>query len=65
MNLIELQTFLKYGFTEVKKSSIVDVQLGSKYASVSMTFHLTFLKRTSFIVEIFYKVLFSQREIKS
>ena len=63
MNLIELQTFLKYGFTEVKKSSIVDVQLGSKYASVSMTFHLTFLKRTSFIV--FYKVLFSQREIKS
>ena len=39
-----------------EKSSIVDVQLGSKYASVSMTLHLEFLK---------CKVLFSQREIKS
>ena len=30
--------FLKYGLTKVKKkSSIVDVRLGSKYASVNIT----------------------------
>ena len=40
-NLIELSTFLKYGLTEVKKSFIVDVRLGSKYASVGITLHLT------------------------
>ena len=39
-NLIQLSTFSKYGLTEVKKAP--DVQLGS----VSMTLHLTFLKRT-------------------
>ena len=36
---IELSTFIKYGLTEVKKSSIVDVGLGSKYASVNITLH--------------------------
>ena len=46
-NSIELSTFLKYGLTEVKKAAfIVHIQLGSKYASVSVTLHLTFLKRT-------------------
>ena len=55
-NSIELSSFLKYGLTDGKKSCIVDVQLSSKYASVSMTLHLEFLKS---------KVLFSQREIKS
>ena len=32
------------------KSSIIDVQIGSKYASVSITLHLTFLE------ELFWKV---------
>ena len=36
-NSIKLSTFLKYGLAEVKKSSIVDVWLGSKYASVNIT----------------------------
>ena len=36
-NSIELSTFLKYGLIEMKKSSIVDVRLGAKYASVSIT----------------------------
>ena len=44
-NSIELSMFLKYGLTKVKKSSVKDVQLGSKYASVSITLHLTFLKK--------------------
>ena len=49
-NSIELSTFLKYGLTfQSEKSSIVDVQLGSKYASVNITLHLTFFKRTFFI----------------
>ena len=45
-NSIELSTFIKYGLTEVTKSSIVDIQLGSKYASVNITLHLTFFRRT-------------------
>ena len=36
-NLIKLSTFLKYGLTKVKKSSIEDVRLGSKYSSVNIT----------------------------
>ena len=32
-----------------KKSTIVDVQLGSKYASANVTLHLTFFRRTLFI----------------
>ena len=36
-NSIELSTFLKYGLNI--KSSIVDVQLCSKYASVNITLH--------------------------
>ena len=44
-NLIKLSTFLKYGLPKVKKSYTVHVQLGSKYASVSITLHLTFLKK--------------------
>ena len=44
---IELSTFLKYGLTEVKKTSIVDVRLGSKYASMNITLRLTFLKEHS------------------
>ena len=42
---IKLSTFLKYGLTKVK-SYLVDVWLGSKYASVSITLPLEFLKRT-------------------
>ena len=30
----------------LQKSSIVDVWLGSKYAFVNMTLHLTFLRKT-------------------
>ena len=45
-NLIELSTFLKYSLTEMKKAPIVEVRLGSKYASVTITLHLTFLKST-------------------
>ena len=45
-NSIELSMLLKYGLTKVRKSSIIDIQLGSKYASVSITLHLTFLKGT-------------------
>ena len=30
----------------MKKSSIVDVRLGSKYASMNVPLHLTFFKRT-------------------
>ena len=44
-NSIKLSMFLKYGLTD-EKSSIVDVWLGSKYASVNITLHLTFFKRT-------------------
>ena len=35
-NSIKLSTFLKYSLTQVKKNSIVDVWLGSKYASVNI-----------------------------
>ena len=54
-NLIELSIFLKYGLPEVKKSYTVHVQLGSKYVSVSITLHFTFLKKNSFlnVTEIF------------
>ena len=45
-NSIKLSTFLKYELAEVEKNSIIDVRLGSKYAFVSITLHLTFLKRT-------------------
>ena len=41
-NSIEFSTFLKYGFAEVKKNSIADIRLGSKYASVDITLNLTF-----------------------
>ena len=36
----------KVWFNRSEKSCIVDVQLGSKYASVKITLHLTFFKRT-------------------
>ena len=36
-NSIKLSMFLKYSLTEVKKSSITDLRLGSKYASVNIT----------------------------
>ena len=35
---IKLSTFLKYGLTKVKNTFIIDVWLGSKYASVNITF---------------------------
>ena len=44
-NLIKLSTFLKHDLPKVKKSYTVHVQLGSKYASVSITLHLPFLKK--------------------
>ena len=37
-NSIKLSTFLKYGLTEVKRCSIVNVWLGSKYASVNILY---------------------------
>ena len=36
-NSIKLSTFLRYSLTQVKKNSIVDAWLGSKYASVNIT----------------------------
>ena len=47
-NSIKLSTFLTQ-LNQSEKSSMVDVRLGSKYASVNMASHLTFLKRTQFI----------------
>ena len=44
-NSIELSIF-KIQFNRSQKSSIADVWLGSKYASVNITLHLTFFKRT-------------------
>ena len=41
-NSIELSMFLKYGLTEMKKSSIADVRHCSKDAFVNITFHLIF-----------------------
>ena len=66
-NLIKLSTFLKYGLPKVKKSYTVHVQLGSKYASVSIALHLTFLKKKTVFCMLmkFLKVLFSERKIKS
>ena len=45
-NSIELSMFFEICFNQSEKSSIVDVQLGSKYASVKITSHLIFFKRT-------------------
>ena len=39
----------KIWFNQSEKSSIVDVRLGSQYASVNITLRLTFFKRTFFI----------------
>ena len=68
-NLIKLSTFLKYDLPKVKKSYTVHVQLGSKYASVSITLHLPFLKKKKkkvfCMLMKFLKVLFSERKIKS
>ena len=47
-NSIKLSMFLKYGLTD-EKSSIADVWLGSKYASVNKTLCIAFFKRTYFI----------------
>ena len=41
-NSIELSMFLEYSMTKVKKAA----SHMFKYASVSITLHLTFLKRT-------------------
>ena len=41
-----IEYVFKIFFNQSEKSSIVDVRLGSKYASVNITLHLTFLKRT-------------------
>ena len=51
-NLIKLSTLLAYG----EKSSIIDVWLGLTYASVKITLHSTFFKRTWFI-ESYWKSL--------
>ena len=67
-NLIKLSTFLKYGLPKVKKSYTVHVQLGYKYASVSINLHLPFLKKKKKVFCMlmkFLKVLFSERKIKS
>ena len=42
----QIEYVFKIWFNQSEKSSIVDVRLGSKYASVNITLHLTFLKRT-------------------
>ena len=48
-NLIELSTIFKTWLKRSEKSSIIDVRLGSKYASVSIPLHLTILKSTEFV----------------
>ena len=41
-----IKDVLKIWLNPSEKRSIVDVRLGSKYETVSITLHLTFLKRT-------------------
>ena len=43
-NSIELSTFFKISLNRSKKSYIVDVRLDSKYASMNIALHLTFLE---------------------
>ena len=40
----QIKHVFKIWFDQSEKSSITDVRLGSKYASVNITLHLTFLK---------------------
>ena len=42
----QIEYIFEIWFNQNEKSSILDVQLGSKYASVNITSHLTFFKRT-------------------
>ena len=44
-----IEYVFKIWFSRSEKSTILDIQLGSKYASVNINLHLTFLKRTWFI----------------
>ena len=43
------ESVFKIWFNQSERGSMVDVRLGSKYASVNITLHLTFFKRTQFI----------------
>ena len=49
MQFDRIKYVFKIWFNQSEKSSIVDVQLSSKYASVKITLHFPFLKRTLFI----------------
>ena len=42
----QIEYIFKIWFNQSENSSIVDVRLGSKYASMNITLHLTFFKRT-------------------
>ena len=48
----------------LKKSCTVDIQLGSKYASVNITLHLTFLRRTKFMESWWNFLSFYLKKIK-
>ena len=41
-NLIELSMFKKW-FNRNEKSSVIDIELGSNYASVNIILHLTYI----------------------
>ena len=45
----QIEYVFKIWFNGSEKSSIMDVRLDSKYASVNITLHLTFSKRTQTI----------------
>ena len=59
-NWIKLSTFLKYGLIEEKKSSIVDIQFSSKYASVSILYIKHFLNVYRKLIKLF-KVLAKEK----
>ena len=42
----QIEYVFKTWFNRKEKSSIMDARRGSKYASVNITLHLTFFKRT-------------------
>ena len=48
-NSIKLSTFVKYDLTEVKKSSIVDVRLGSKICLCEHNFTRFYIKKNKIL----------------
>ena len=63
MRFDRIQYVFKIWFNGSQKSSIADVWLGSKYASVNMTLHLKFLKERIFRKLMkFFKVLPKEKQ---